>query len=70
VDFAFGLRWFKPPKFWGTRGRQEKGARKKQMTLFFSKTLTVWVAQNYSRQLMNQIKKYSESVFPRPTPTK
>jgi hypothetical protein len=35
VDFAFGLRWFKPPKFGGTRGRQEKGARKKQMTLFF-----------------------------------
>jgi len=30
VDFAFGLRWLKPPKFWGTRGRQEKGAGKKK----------------------------------------
>ena len=30
VDFAFGLRWFKPPKFLGTRGRQEKGAGEKK----------------------------------------
>ena len=29
MDLAFGLRWFKPPKFWGTRGRQEKGGKKK-----------------------------------------